>query len=33
VIGREEYDRILEIYYQKRGWDSDGRPPLELLTI
>jgi aldehyde:ferredoxin oxidoreductase len=30
VIDREEYDRILDIYYEKRGWDQDGKPPLKI---
>jgi aldehyde:ferredoxin oxidoreductase len=30
VISREEYEKILDIYYEKRGWDSDGRPSIEL---
>jgi aldehyde:ferredoxin oxidoreductase len=29
-IDREEYERILDIYYGKRGWDEDGKPPLTL---
>ena len=27
VLSREDYDRILDIYYAKRGWSSDGIPP------
>ncbi len=30
VIDREEYEKILDIYYEKRGWDQDGKPSLEL---
>jgi len=30
VIDREEYEKILGIYYEKRGWDEDGKPSLEL---
>ena len=30
VISRDEYEKILDIYYEKRGWDSEGRPALEL---
>lgn len=26
VLSREEYDKLLDIYYEKRGWDSEGRP-------
>lgn len=29
-LSREEYDRILDIYYAKRGWDKDGRPSEEV---
>jgi len=29
VLSREDYDRILDIYYAKRGWSSDGIPPAE----
>ena len=27
VLAREDYDHILDIYYQKRGWSPDGVPP------
>ena len=27
VLAREDYDRILDIYYAKRGWTPDGVPP------
>jgi aldehyde:ferredoxin oxidoreductase len=30
VVDREEYDRILDIYYEKRGWDQDGKPALTI---
>jgi aldehyde:ferredoxin oxidoreductase len=30
IVDREEYDRILKLYYEKRGWDSDGKPSLSL---
>ncbi|MDH7499700.1 MAG: aldehyde ferredoxin oxidoreductase family protein [candidate division NC10 bacterium] len=30
VLSREEYDKILNIYYQKRGWDQEGIPSSEI---
>jgi len=27
VLAREDYEQILDIYYQKRGWSPDGIPP------
>ena len=27
VIDREHFERMLDLYYQKRGWDSNGIPP------
>jgi aldehyde:ferredoxin oxidoreductase len=27
VLDREQYDRLLDLYYQKRGWSEDGVPP------
>ena len=27
VVSRDEYEKILDIYYEKRGWDSEGIPP------
>jgi aldehyde:ferredoxin oxidoreductase len=30
VIDREEYEKILGMYYEKRGWDQDGKPSLSL---
>jgi len=27
VVDRDEYERILELYYKKRGWDENGAPP------
>jgi aldehyde:ferredoxin oxidoreductase len=29
VISRESFERLLDLYYQKRGWDADGNPPVE----
>ena len=28
-LKREDFDRMLEEYYELRGWDSDGRPKAE----
>jgi aldehyde:ferredoxin oxidoreductase len=25
ILKREDYDAILDIYYQKRGWTKDGQ--------
>jgi aldehyde:ferredoxin oxidoreductase len=30
VIDRDEYEKILGMYYEKRGWDQDGKPELTL---
>ena len=27
VIDREDFQKLLSLYYQKRGWDEDGTPP------
>jgi len=27
VIDRDDFQRLLSLYYQKRGWDEDGMPP------
>ena len=27
VIKKEDFDRLLDLYYKKRGWDKDGVPP------
>jgi aldehyde:ferredoxin oxidoreductase len=27
VIDREDFNRLLSLYYRKRGWDQDGIPP------
>jgi aldehyde:ferredoxin oxidoreductase len=29
-IDRAEYDALLDLYYDKRGWDRDGIPPAEV---
>jgi aldehyde:ferredoxin oxidoreductase len=30
VLSREEYEKILDIYYEKRGWDKEGIPSSEI---
>jgi aldehyde:ferredoxin oxidoreductase len=30
-LSRDEFDKILDIYYQRRGWDNDGIPTHETL--
>jgi aldehyde:ferredoxin oxidoreductase len=30
VLAREEYEKILDIYYEKRGWDKQGIPSPEM---
>ena len=32
VIDREDFQKLLSLYYQKRGWDKDGIPPAESET-
>jgi len=27
VVDKEHFQRLLSLYYQKRGWDEDGIPP------
>ena len=27
VIDREDFQKLLSLYYRKRGWDEDGMPP------
>jgi aldehyde:ferredoxin oxidoreductase len=27
VIDRDDFQRLLSLYYEKRGWDQDGKPP------
>jgi aldehyde:ferredoxin oxidoreductase len=29
VVDRKQYERMLDLYYEKRGWSSDGLPPAE----
>jgi len=26
VIDRDDFQRLLSLYYRKRGWDEDGKP-------
>ena len=30
VIDRDDFQRLLSLYYKKRGWDEEGRPPARL---
>ncbi|MGD0897737.1 MAG: aldehyde ferredoxin oxidoreductase family protein [Thermoguttaceae bacterium] len=30
LIDQASFDRLLELYYRKRGWDADGNPPPEV---
>ncbi|MFO7996344.1 MAG: aldehyde ferredoxin oxidoreductase family protein [Dehalococcoidia bacterium] len=30
VIDREDFQKLLSLYYQKRGWDENGIPPAEV---
>jgi aldehyde:ferredoxin oxidoreductase len=30
VIPQESFARLLDLYYQKRGWDANGQPPTEV---
>ena len=30
VIDQASFERLLELYYRKRGWDADGNPPPEV---
>lgn len=30
TMDRETYEKLLGIYYQKRGWDAEGHPPIRL---
>jgi len=30
VIDRDDFQRLLSLYYQKRGWDEDGIPPARI---
>jgi aldehyde:ferredoxin oxidoreductase len=29
-VDREEYEQLLQIYYEKRGWDNSGNPPASM---
>ena len=28
VIDRQHFERLLDLYYEKRGWDANGLPPV-----
>ena len=30
TLDEHEFERMLSLYYQKRGWDKDGMPPVEI---
>jgi len=30
VVNQEEFQRLLDLYYEKRGWDENGTPPAEI---
>jgi aldehyde:ferredoxin oxidoreductase len=30
VIGQEDFQKLLSLYYRKRGWDENGIPPAEV---
>ncbi len=30
VIDQASFDRLLDLYYRKRGWDAEGNPPPEV---
>jgi len=30
VVNREDFQKLLSLYYQKRGWDENGIPPAEV---
>ena len=30
VIDEEEFQRLLDLYYHKRGWDENGIPPADI---
>jgi len=30
VIGQEDFQKLLSLYYQKRGWDENGIPPADV---
>jgi aldehyde:ferredoxin oxidoreductase len=33
VIDRQDFQRLLSLYYQKRGWDEDGIPPASVAEM
>lgn len=30
VINQKDFEKLLSLYYEKRGWDEDGKPPASL---
>jgi aldehyde:ferredoxin oxidoreductase len=32
VLNRDEYESLLALYYQKRGWDENGQPDMKRVT-
>ena len=32
VLDREEYENILALYYQRRGWDENGQPDMKAIA-
>jgi len=30
VVDEQDFQKMLSLYYDKRGWDEDGIPPVEL---
>jgi aldehyde:ferredoxin oxidoreductase len=30
TLDEQEFEKMLSLYYQKRGWDKDGAPPVEI---
>jgi aldehyde:ferredoxin oxidoreductase len=30
VLDEQEFEKMLSLYYQKRGWDENGAPPAEI---
>ena len=32
-VDRQEYEKLLDLYYKKRGWDKNGNPPEERAAI
>ena len=32
TLDEHEFEKMLSLYYEKRGWDKDGVPPVEIET-